>query len=99
MTFEQIIQLIMGSLGALACLAVAVKWLESKLAKSQMGEMSERNARLELLEKSSERCAEDRVVLHKKIDAQDEKISAQTMELVKILKAVSRIDFSKEDIR
>lgn len=94
MTFEQIMQLILGSVGALVCLVVAVKWLEAKLTKSQAAEIIERNARLELLEKSSERCAEDRVLLHKKIDAQDEKIDSQSLEIVKILKAVSKIDFS-----
>lgn len=74
MTADQIVQLIMGSTGALAALILGLKWLDKDRNKILVELKEERNGRLRLIELSNERCAEDRVLLHKKLDEQEKLI-------------------------
>lgn len=74
MTADQIVQLIMGSTGALAALILGLKWLDKDRDKILVELKEERNGRLRLIELSNERCAEDRVLLHKKLDEQEKLI-------------------------
>lgn len=74
MTADQIVQLIMGSTGALAALILGLKWLDKDRNKILIELKEERNGRLRLIELSNERCAEDRVLLHKKLDEQEKLI-------------------------
>lgn len=74
MTSDQIIQLIMGGMGALVALIIGLKWLDKDRNKILLELKEERNGRLRLIELSNERCAEDRVILHKKLDDQEKLI-------------------------
>lgn len=64
----------MGSTGALAALILGLKWLDKDRNKILVELKEERNGRLRLIELSNERCAEDRVLLHKKLDEQEKLI-------------------------
>ena len=74
MTFEQILQMLMGSVGALGCLVFAVKWLDKDRDKLLKALTEERDGRLRLIEESNKQCADDRVILHRKLDEQDDEI-------------------------
>lgn len=74
MTADQIVQLIMGSTGALIALILGLKWLDKDRNSILLDLKEERNGRLRLIELSNERCAEDRVFLHKKLDEQEKLI-------------------------
>lgn len=64
----------MGSTGALVALILGLKWLDKDRNNILMDLKEERNGRLRLIELSNERCAEDRVLLHKKLDEQEKLI-------------------------
>lgn len=74
MTADQIVQLIMGSTGALMALILGLKWLDKDRNKILLELKEERNGRLRLIELSNEHCAKDRVFLHKKLDEQEKLI-------------------------
>ncbi len=84
MTFEQIVQLIMGSAGALVVLILGLKWLDKDRNRMLVELKDERNGRLRLIELSNERCAEDRVVLHKKLDEQEKLIRTLLVNQAKV---------------
>ena len=69
MTFEQILQLLLGSTGALVALVIAIKWLDKDRNRLLGDWKTERDARMTLIEDASRRCSEDRIELHKKVDA------------------------------
>ncbi len=80
MTFDQLIAIVTGPLGGTFGVIFAVWWLNRDRNTLIIEWKEERNGRLKLIEASNERCAEDRVVLHKKIDAQE-------LEIRELLKA------------
>lgn len=71
MSLDQIIAIIMGPLGGTFGIVFAVWWLNRDRNNLITEWKEERNGRLKLIEASNERCAEDRVILHKKIDSQE----------------------------
>lgn len=72
-------KLIMGSGGALAVLLIGLRWFVTDRDKIVAALNVERGARITALEDSSKRCSEDRVELHKQINA----LQTEVRELLK----------------
>jgi hypothetical protein len=60
MTFEVVLKYILGSVGALACLVLAVRWLTADRDKLATKLDTVQTARIVMLEEQAKRCAEDR---------------------------------------
>jgi hypothetical protein len=89
MSTDQLLALITGPLGGTVGIIFAVWWLNKDRNSLITEWKEERNGRLRLIEQSNERCAEDRVILHKKIDMQEteirEMLKAQNLHLARLV--------------
>lgn len=100
MTFEQIIQLILGSGGALAVLVLGVKWLDKDRSKVLVALQEERDGRIKLLEDHSKSCNEDRQAIQAQASvdrsAFQKQINELYSEIVNIYKTRSQSMASRE---
>lgn len=66
-SLESILQVLLGSTGAVAAMVLGIRWLNSDRDNLMKALTVERDARIKVLEDSAKRCAEDRIEMHKEM--------------------------------
>ena len=74
MTSEEILKMILGSLGTLVCLVIAIKWLDKDRNSLVKALTEERDGRISLIEESNRQCVNDRIALHAELKDQRNEI-------------------------
>jgi len=82
MTGEEILKMILGSLGTLVCLVVAIKWLDKDRQELVKTLTEERDGRLSLIEESNRQCVNDRIALHAELREQRNEIKEMLKSMV-----------------
>lgn len=82
MTSEEIIKMILGSLGTLVCLVIAIKWLDKDRNGLVKALTEERDGRISLIEESNRQCVSDRLALHAELKEQRREIKAMLTSMI-----------------
>ena len=82
MTSEEVLKMILGSLGTLVCLVIAIKWLDKDRHGLVEALTNERNDRISLIEESNRQCVADRIALHQELKEQRNEIKGMLKSMI-----------------
>lgn len=81
---DSILKLLVGSTGAVVALVLGLRWLNKDRDGLVQALNEEREARINVLEESSRRCAEDRIAMHREMSA----LQAEVRELYRRIASI-----------